>query len=61
MFFSKIFVAPTTVAPALILRMSMRVCSFRIFMEQRAIIRFLTLKGLGASTIAAELKAIYET
>jgi hypothetical protein len=30
-------------------------------MEQRAIIRFLTLKGLCASTIAAELKLVCVT
>jgi hypothetical protein len=30
-------------------------------MEQRAAIRFLTLKRLHASAIAAELKSVYET
>jgi transposase len=29
-------------------------------MEQRAVIRFLTVKGLRASAIAAELKSVYE-
>jgi hypothetical protein len=58
---SKIFVASTTSAPALVLRTSMRVCMFRIFMQQRAVIRFLTLKSLRASAIAAEPKLVYET
>jgi hypothetical protein len=39
----------------------MRVCTFRVFIEQRAIIRFLTLKGIRASTIATQLKSVYET
>jgi hypothetical protein len=30
-------------------------------MEQSAVIRFLTLKGVRASAIAAELKSVYET
>jgi hypothetical protein len=30
-------------------------------MEQRAVIRFLTLKGLRASAIAAELDSVYGT
>jgi hypothetical protein len=62
--FSKIFVAPTTSAPAFVLRISMRLCAFRIFrifMEQRAAIRFLTLKGLRDSAIAAELKLVCAT
>jgi hypothetical protein len=58
---SKIFVAPTMSAPALGLRMSLRVCMFGIFMEQRTVIRFLTLKGLRASATAAELMSAYET
>jgi hypothetical protein len=33
----------------------------RIFMEQRAVVRFLILKGFHASTIAAEPKSVYET
>jgi hypothetical protein len=32
-----------------------------MFMEQRAAVRFLTLKGLCASAIAAELDSVYET
>jgi hypothetical protein len=32
--FSKIFIAPTTSAPAFVLRTSMRVCTFQIFLEQ---------------------------
>jgi hypothetical protein len=39
----------------------MRVCTFGIFIEQGAILRFLTLKGLRASAIATELKSVYET
>jgi hypothetical protein len=58
---SKIFVTPTTSTQALVLRTSMRVCTFRIFMEQRAVIRFLTLKGLLAFAIAAELTSVDET
>jgi hypothetical protein len=38
----------------------MRVCTFRIFLEQRTIIHFLTFKGLPASVIAAELKSVYK-
>jgi hypothetical protein len=38
----------------------MRVCMFRMFMEQRTVARFLILKGLRASAIA-ELKSVYET
>jgi hypothetical protein len=55
---SKIFVAPTTSAPALAFRTSMRVCTFRTFFEQGAVIHFLTLKDLRASAIPAELKSI---
>jgi hypothetical protein len=58
---SKIAVPPAKSARTLIVRMSMRVCPLRIFMEQQAVIRFLTLKGLRASAIAAELKSAYET
>jgi hypothetical protein len=58
---STLFVAPTTSAPALVLRTSLRACAFRIFMEGRAAIHFITLKGLRASAIAAELKPVYET
>jgi hypothetical protein len=57
---SKIFVAPTASAPGLVSGTSMRLCTFRIFVEQRAVIRFLTLKGPRASAIAAELKSVYE-
>jgi hypothetical protein len=56
-----IFIAPTTSSPAPVLRTSLRVCTFRIFIEQRAVIRFLTLKRLRASAIATELKSVYET
>jgi hypothetical protein len=38
----------------------MRVCTFRIFMEQRAVIHCLTPKGVCGSAIAAELKSVYE-
>jgi hypothetical protein len=55
-----IFVTPTTSAPALISRTSMRVCTFRIFLELPAVIRFLTLKRLQTSAITAELKLVYE-
>jgi hypothetical protein len=58
---SKIFVAPITSAPVLVLRMYMRVCTLGIFMAQRAAVHFLTLKGLHASAIAAELQPVYET
>jgi hypothetical protein len=58
---SKISVAPTTPAPELVLGMSVCVCTFRIFLEQRAVIRFLMPKGLCASAIAAKLKSVYET
>jgi transposase len=34
---------------------------FRVFREQRAVIRFLRLKGFRASAIAAEFKSVYET
>jgi hypothetical protein len=60
-FLSKIFVAPATSAPALILRTSVHVCTFKIFVEQRTIIRFLAHKGLRASAIAAKLQSVYET
>jgi hypothetical protein len=39
----------------------MRVCTFRILLEQRAVIRLLTLKGLHAFAITAELKSVYGT
>jgi transposase len=39
----------------------MRICTCSTFTEQRAVIRFLTRKGLRASAIAAELKPVYET
>jgi hypothetical protein len=39
----------------------MRVDTLRIFMKQRAVIRFLTFKGLHASAVAAELKSVCET
>jgi hypothetical protein len=58
---SKIFIASTTSTPALVSRMSKRVCMFRIFLEQRTVIRFVKLKGPCASAIAAELKSVYET
>jgi hypothetical protein len=58
---SKRFVAPTTSAPALVLRMSMRARTFMIFLEQRGFIRFLILKSLHASAIAHELKWVCET
>jgi hypothetical protein len=57
----KIFVALTKSASALVLKTSMRVCTFGIFMEQRAVIRFFILKGLRACAIAAELKSVHET
>jgi hypothetical protein len=56
-----IFVVSTACAPALILGTSLRAFTFRIFREQRTIIRFPTPKGLRASTIAAELKSVYDT
>jgi hypothetical protein len=40
--------------------MSRRVCTFKIFLERRAVIHFLTLKGFRASAIAAVLKSVYE-
>jgi hypothetical protein len=46
---SKIFVVPSTSAPVLVFKTAMGVCTFRRLMEQRAVIRFLTLKGLYAS------------
>jgi hypothetical protein len=58
---SKTFVALTTFAQALVSRTLMYVCTCRIFLEQRAVIRFLTLNGLRASLIAAELKLVYQT
>jgi transposase len=58
---SNIFVAPTTSPTARVLRTSTRVLILRIFMEQRAIIRFLTRKSLPASAIAPELKPVSET
>jgi hypothetical protein len=58
---SKIFVAPTMSAMALVLRISVRVCTFRIFLEQRAVILFLTFKDLHDSATAAEFKSVYET
>jgi hypothetical protein len=39
----------------------MRVCTFRIFMEQRVVTHFLTLKGLYVSAITAKLGLVYET
>jgi hypothetical protein len=39
----------------------MHVCLFKIFMEQRTVIRFFTLRGLRAFAIAAERKSVYET
>jgi hypothetical protein len=60
-YLSKTFVAPATSAPALVLRTPIRVCTFRIFARQRAIISFLTRKSLHASAIAAELKLVYKT
>jgi hypothetical protein len=39
----------------------MRVYTFRILLERRTLIRFLTLKSLRASAIAAELLSVYET
>jgi hypothetical protein len=63
-FLSKIFVAPTTSAPALVLRTSTRVCTFwifRIFVKQPAVIRPVTFKGLRASAIAAQLKLADKT
>jgi hypothetical protein len=56
----KIFVAPPTFAPELVLMTSMRVCTFKILMEQRAVICFLTLKSLRASALPAKLKSSYE-
>jgi hypothetical protein len=41
--------------------MSMRVCTFKIFMEHRAVICFLTLKGLRPTAIASELQPVYKT
>jgi hypothetical protein len=58
---SKIVVAPTTSAPALVLWTFMHVWTFRILMEQRTIIFFLTFKDLLASTIAGERNSVYET
>jgi hypothetical protein len=58
---SKIIVAPTTSAPAFFLRTSLQLCTFRIFLEQRAVIRFLILKGFLVSEIATELKSVDET
>jgi hypothetical protein len=42
----KIFVALTTSASVFVLRTSVRICTFRIFMEQRTVIHFLTFKCL---------------
>jgi hypothetical protein len=33
---------------------------FRIFVEQRGVIRFRTLKGLRAAAIAAQFMSVYE-
>jgi hypothetical protein len=58
---SKLFVALITSALALVLRTFLRVGTFRIFLEQQAVIRFVTLKGLRPSAIATELQSVYET
>jgi hypothetical protein len=61
---SNVFIPPTTSAPVLVLRMSLGVCTFgilRIFMEQHAMIHFLTLKVLPTCAIAAEPKPVSET
>jgi hypothetical protein len=39
----------------------MHFCTFRVFLGPRAVIRFLTLKGLRVSAIAGELQSVYET
>jgi hypothetical protein len=57
---SKIFTAPITSAPALVSRTSMHVCTFRLLIEQRAVMRFLTFKSLLAPAIAAELQSVDE-
>jgi hypothetical protein len=57
---SMIFIAPTRSAPELVSRTSMHVCTFRTFIEQRAVIRFIMLKGPRASAIAVELKSVHE-
>jgi hypothetical protein len=56
----KEIVTPTASTSALVLKTSMRVCTFRIFMKHQVVIRLLTLKGLRASVIAAELQPVYE-
>jgi hypothetical protein len=58
---SKIFVAPTTSAPVLVLRTFVRTRTFGICMGQRVVIRFLTLQGLCVSMITAQLKSVYGT
>jgi hypothetical protein len=60
-FLSRIFIPSTTSATTLVLRTFMRVYTFRIFLAQQRAIRCLTLKGLHASAIAAELKPVYQT
>jgi hypothetical protein len=58
---SKICLAPTTSTLPLVLRMSLPVCTFRIFrifLEQRAVIRSLARKSFCASAIATELQPI---
>jgi transposase len=47
--------------PVLVLGTVTRVCTFKILMEQRAVIHFLTFKGLLASAIPAKLKSVSET
>jgi hypothetical protein len=39
----------------------MRTCTFKAFMEQPGVIRFLTFKGLRAFVVTAQLKPVYET
>jgi hypothetical protein len=57
----KIFVSPTTSAPALVWRMFMGVCTFRIFPKSRAVIRFLTFQNLRASETFGEFKSVDKT
>jgi hypothetical protein len=57
----KIFLASTAPAPAVILKMFMRVCTFGLFMEKGSVVRFFAFKGIRASAIAAEQKLVSET
>jgi hypothetical protein len=52
---SKIFVAPTRSARALVSKIPMRIYTFRIFLEQRTVIRFLPLKRLCAPRLLPKL------